>query len=124
MVCLWGGEAQRNLKPSQFCRETNPDRYVYVENGSKNHSVTFGRKQSNKVVTLYSQPDAVPKCVVYLIDLYFSKFPKPPENIPFFYLKPVGKVPDKDEAPWFYELPIGKNTLGNLLTACVKMLRL
>ena len=76
---------------------------MYVENRSKNHPGTFGDKQSHEVVTLYSQSDAVPKCVVYLIVLFFSKFPKPPENIPFFYLKPVGKVPAKDEVPWFYE---------------------
>ena len=35
--CLRGGAEQRALKPSQFERGYNPDRYTYTENGSKNH---------------------------------------------------------------------------------------
>ena len=67
--CLRGGQEQRDLKPSQFIREYEPDRYTYVENGSKNHQGGFGTKrQSNKVVTIYANPDAVPRCVVYLLD--------------------------------------------------------
>ena len=33
--CLRGGEEQRGLKPSQFSRLYDPDRYEYTENGSK-----------------------------------------------------------------------------------------
>jgi len=52
---LWGGAEQRSLKPSQFERGYNPDRYTYAENGSKNHQGGFGTlHDSNKVVTAYS----------------------------------------------------------------------
>ena len=45
-LCLRGGTEQRSLKPSQFRRESN--RYVYVENGSKNHQGAFGKGKSGK----------------------------------------------------------------------------
>lgn len=35
VFCLQGGQEQRDLKPSQFVRSSNPDCYTYVENGSK-----------------------------------------------------------------------------------------
>ena len=35
--CLRGGMEQRSLKPSQFVRGYNPDRYTFTQNGSKNH---------------------------------------------------------------------------------------
>ncbi len=115
-VCLRGGQEQRNLKLSQFRREYDPDRYIYVENGSKNHPGTFGqKKQSNKVVTLYSHPDAEPRCVVYLLDFYFSKFPQPASTMPLFYLKPLAKKPADREAPWFQATAIGKNTLAKFV---------
>ena len=51
--CLRGGQEQRNLKPMQFERGYEPDRYTYTENGSKNHQGRFGTsKESNKVVTI------------------------------------------------------------------------
>ena len=31
VFCLRGGQEQRNLKPSQFVRSSDPDRYTYVE---------------------------------------------------------------------------------------------
>ena len=53
--CLRGGTEQRCLKPSQFVREYNSDRYTYTEKGSKNHRGGFGiLHKSNKVVTVYS----------------------------------------------------------------------
>ena len=36
--CLRGGEEHRNLKLSQVKRHTDPDRYVYTENSSKNRA--------------------------------------------------------------------------------------
>ena len=68
--------------------------HIYVENGSKNHPGTFGHnEQSNKVVPMYSNRSAVPRCAVHLLDLYFSKCPQPPNALSFFYLKPLPKKP-------------------------------
>ena len=78
--CLRGGAEQRSLKPSQFVRGYEPDRYTFTQNGSKNHQGGFGTlSDSNKVVTVYStligdSGDFV-RDVVYLLDMYFSKFP-------------------------------------------------
>ena len=114
--CLRGGQEQRNLKPSQFERGYEPDRYTYTENGSKNHQGRFGtRKESNKVVTIYANFDNAPKCLVYLLDFYFSKFPKPPTSMETFYLKPLAKVPAKFDDPWFECTPIGKNVLAKFV---------
>ena len=53
--CLQGGTEQRALKPSQFERGYNPDRYTYTEDGSKNHQGGFGTlHDSNKDITVYS----------------------------------------------------------------------
>lgn len=84
--CLRGGQEQRELKPSQFIREYNPNRCTYVENGSKNHIGHFGASSnSNKMVTIYTNSEnPPPKCLVYLLDLYFSKFPKAPSTLEFF----------------------------------------
>ena len=120
--CLRGGQELRELKPSQFVRGYNPDSYTYVENGSKNHKGTFGNsKESNKVVTiLATEANQPPKCVVYLLDCYFRRLPKPPENMEFFFAKPLEKLPSDTRAPWFHSVPIGKNTLGGLLAEICK----
>ena len=118
--CLRGGQELRELKPSQFVRGYNPDSYTYIENGSKNHKGTFGNgKDSNKVVTILATDDC-PKCVVYLLDLYLNRLPKPPEDMEFFFAKPLDKVPSDRKAPWFHSLPVGKNTLGGLLADICK----
>ena len=93
--CLRGGQEQRNLKRSQFVRSVDPDCYIYCEFGSKNHSDQNPR-DSNKIVPIYANPSARPRCLVYLLDLYFSKFPdssklKAKDDI--FYLCPVSKNP-------------------------------
>ncbi len=74
--CLRGGQEQRDLKPSQFVRSYNPDCYTYVKNGSKNHSGI------NKVVPVYASVTYRPRCLVYLLDTYFQKFP--PKAIEYF----------------------------------------
>ena len=57
--------------------------------------------------------------VVYLLDYYFSKFPKPPLSL--MYLQPKPGVPTDPNEPWFHPNPMGKNTLHNLLgTMCVE----
>ena len=57
--------------------------------------------------------------VVYLLDYYFSKFPKPPLSL--MYLQPKQQVPADPNEPWFHPNPMGENTLHNLLgTMCVE----
>ena len=83
MFCLRGGQEQRDLKHSQFIREYNPDRYTYIENGSKNHKGKFGSSShENKVVTIYENPDVTPpKCLIYLLDFDFRNFAQPPQFV-------------------------------------------
>ena len=98
VFCLRGGQEQRNLKPSQFVRSSDPDRYTYVEQGSKIRS-GFNPKEVNKVVPVYACPDSCPRCLVYLLDLYLSKFPDKAKDMDCFYLRPRKKfTPD---TPWY-----------------------
>ena len=118
--CLRGME-QRSLKPSQFVRGYNPDRYTFTQNGSKNHQGGFGTlNDSNKAVTIYStlvgNSGELFRDVVYLLDFYFSKFPKPPLEMDFLYLQPKPQKRSDPKEPWFYANPIGKNTLQNFLS--------
>ena len=53
---------------------------------------------------------------MYLLDLYFSKFPKPPLEMDFLYLQPKPQKPTDPKEPWFNPNPIGKNTLQNYLS--------
>ena len=72
-VCyLRGGQEQHALKPSQFQRKHDPDRYLYIENGSKNNSGAQ-LQVTHKVVPVYANPTAGEHCLVYL---YLSKLPK------------------------------------------------
>ena len=113
-LCLRGGTEQRSLKPSQFRRES--DRYVYIENGSKNHQGAFGKgKSENKIVSIYQNLSIGERCPVFLIDLYFSKFPQPPDKFDYFYLKPLSTTPADSTKPWFLITPIGRNTLAKFV---------
>ena len=52
---------------------------------------------------------------MYLLDFYFSKFPELPTSMDAFYLKPLAKVPDNFDDPWFERAPIGKNVLAKFV---------
>ena len=108
ICCLRGGEEQRNLKKSQFTR--------YVENGSKNRSGgTAQLNLENKIVPIHAVPENCPRCLVFLLDLYFSKLPEFPAKDDVFYLRPKVKVPSSPGEPWFDCIPIGKNKLATLM---------
>ena len=116
---------QHSLKPSQFERLQSQSIH-FPSKRSKNHQGGFGTlNDSNKVVTIYSilvgdSSDPL-RDVVYLLDLYFSKFPKPPLSMDFLYLQPKPRVPSDPKEPWFYPNPISKNTLQNFLSSmCVE----
>ena len=91
---------------------------MYVENGFKNRQGVFGKDcQDNKVVTLFRNETAAERCIVYLLDLYFSKFPKPVAELDFFYLEPLPLKPEMVESAkaWFASVPIGKNVLAKFV---------
>ena len=115
--CLRGGEEHRNLKLSQFKRETDPHRYVYIEHASKNRAGGLAQlRVKNKEVPINAVPKAGNRCHVYILDMYFQKLPVEAFERDNFYLQPVGKV--KNNQVWFTTTPVGKNTLSKDL--CVE----
>ena len=101
-----GGQEQRGLKPSQFISSLNPDCFTYVENESKNKS-GINPKKKNKVIPVYTNSAACPRCLVYLLDKYFSKFSPKGKDMDVFYLRPLSKKVSDDE-PWYECSPVGK----------------
>ena len=74
--CIRGGEEQRRLGPSQLVRSSNPDKYTYVEYGSKNRSGGLAQiRIENKTVICVAVSERRPMCLVYLLDLYLAKLP-------------------------------------------------
>uniref|UniRef100_A0A1X7TLL5 ZMYM2-like/QRICH1 C-terminal domain-containing protein n=1 Tax=Amphimedon queenslandica TaxID=400682 RepID=A0A1X7TLL5_AMPQE len=116
VCCLRGGEEQRNLKRSQFTRIHSPDMYKYVENGSKNRSGGVAQLNlENKVIAIHAIKDNEPRCLVFLLDLYFSKWPEAMIDKDVFYLRPKPKAPASPDHPWFDCVPIGKNKLASMM---------
>ena len=46
--CLRGGSEHRNLKLSQLQRRSDPNQYIYTENGSKNRSRRLNKRSVEK----------------------------------------------------------------------------
>ena len=115
--CLRGGSEHRNLKLSQLQRLSNPDRYLYTENGSKNHSGRLcERNVENKCVPIISTYDQVgERCHVFLLDLYISKMPQKAKEMDYFYLRPLDSKPQDSSAPWYYVSPVGEHKLGRMV---------
>ena len=118
VCCLRGGEEQWNLKVSQFSRSRDPDMYNYVENGSKNRTGGLAQLNlENKIVQIHSVPENKPRCLFFLLDLYFSKL-----HVPGYafesdtsYLHPKAKPPACPSMPWFDPAPVGKNKLFTVM---------
>ena len=92
VCCLRGGEEQRGLKPSQFQRLTNPDRYIYTEHGSKNRNGGFYQLHvENKSVTIFKNEQARERCLVTLLDSYLEKLPKAASDKDIFYCRSLEK---------------------------------
>ena len=115
--CLRGGEEHRCLTLSQFTRLHKPDRYVYSEKSSKN----IGKEAYIKPKWITKQLQLLPilrlKNAVqfYLLDLYISKLPKGAVENDLFYCKPMASPPLDDSCPWYFNVPIGKNTLSKMV---------
>lgn len=112
MCCLRGGEEQRMLKISQFHCSYDPDVYTYVENGSKN--LSGGLAQLNLVVPIYSVPEHQPRCLVYLLDLYFSKVPSFARDKDVFTYG-LKKCPSLPHEASYDAVPVGKNKLATVI---------
>ena len=61
-------------------------------------------------------PDLGDHCPVYILDKYISKLPPKAKEDDLFYVRPVEKNPVTTDAPWYSAVPIGKNTLQNMVT--------
>lgn len=111
--CLRGGKEHRGLKISQLSRYRNPDRYVYIENGSKNRSGGFMELHvENKVVPIYANQHCPDRCHVRLLDEYLSKVPEKARELDIFYLRPLKEVPSDPKKPWYVAVPCGENKLA------------
>ena len=112
LCCLSGGEEQQNLKPSQFVCCASPLRYTYSENGSKNYS-GIDPTAGNKSVPIYACPENQPKCLIYLLDLYFSKFSLKSFDMDVFYLRPKKIAPES--LPWYDCAAVGRCKLDKFM---------
>lgn len=117
LCCLRGGEEQHNLKISQFIRkDSDPPSYAYTEHGSKNHSGGLAQLNlENKEVLIYAVPENVPRCLVHLLDLYFSKLSPEAIELDHFYLRPKPRTPLQHDESWFDKAPVGKNKLSTFV---------
>ena len=119
--CLRGGSEHRDLKMSQLAREVvtldgKPlVRYMYTEYVSKNHAGGLKQiRQDNKTVHQYESED-MSRCHVLILDKYISKLPKEAKAKGTFYMKPKAAVPQDPHSPWFYAIPVGHNTLAEMM---------
>ena len=101
-------------------RHTDPDRYVYTENSSKNRAGGISQlRVTNKVVPVYAIPDMGVRCHVFVPDKYFSKLSQEAFKKDNFYLQALS--PSNPEKPWFSCTPVGRNTLGKIVqTVCLE----
>ena len=101
-----------NFKPSQVQRHTNPHKYIYSENASKNHNGIFKQLNiANKVVPLFYFPDAGERCPVHILDMYFCKLPKESITKNIFIFRPLEKTPSDTTSLQYNNQPVGKHTL-------------
>ena len=119
--CLRGGQEHRELKLSQLKRDVVSLQgsmkvcYTYTEHGSKNRSGGLKQlKMENKIVRQY-ESENTERCHVLLLDKYIQKLPAEAKQKDLFYMKPKSAAPNDSLAPWFYSIPVGKNTLGNMM---------
>ena len=101
MFSLRGGVELRKVKTSQIKRETNSDRYTYIENVSKTNNGTFKQLHIHKVVPLFRCPELESKgrCPVQILDLYFNKLPPDAFENDIFFYHPLEKAPSDPVAP-------------------------
>ena len=68
---------------------SDPDCYIYTENGSKNRSGGLWQLHvENKIVPIVANSEL---CHVSLLDEYISKLPQKAYDLDCFYMKPLGE---------------------------------
>ena len=108
--CLRGGQEHRDLKLSQLKRLSNPDRYIYRENSSKNKQGGLrGLRVEHKSVPIVGVPDVGGRCHVSMLDLYIGNFPPEAVAQELFYCRPLESGPFNDTKPWYSAVPVGRN---------------
>ena len=111
-----GGEEHWQLKLSQLKKFTDPLRYAYIENTSKNHSGILAQMRvKNKAVLIVAVPEVGTRCHVHVLDLYIQKLFQAAFTHDNFYVQPCSTVPDDSSKPWFTVNPIGKNSLSKMV---------
>ena len=114
--CLRGGEEHRALGLSQLQRLKNPNRYVYVENSSKNRPGGLNQmKLSHKSVTIVASDSSGDKCPVFILDMYISKLPAAAREKDLFYCRPLAVTPKGIDDSWYVAMPVGKNVLSKMV---------
>ena len=109
-----GGKEQRKLKPSQFTRLHNPERYEYTEHGSKNRNGGFYQLQvENKGVSIFKNDAAGERCLVFLLDLYLQKLPQSAIKSDVFYCRALEKY--NTDGPWYSQQPRGQHYLNGMV---------
>lgn len=66
------------------------------------------------MVPVYANQSAKPRCLVFLLDLYFSKLPVEAFEKEIFYMKPKLGTPPPGR-PWFDPVPVGKEKLRTMV---------
>ena len=90
--------------------------YVYTDNSPKNRAGGLGQLcASNKVVPVFSMPDAGCRCHVHILDMYFSKLPPGAFDRDNIYLTPLPVAPKDPGKPWFFVSLVGRNTLSKIV---------
>ena len=116
--CLRGGQEHRDLKLSQLERLSDPDRYVYHENSSKNKKGGLRElRLEHKSVSVIAVPDVGERCHVSLLDLYISKLPPEAVEQDLFYCRPLEQAPQDSTKPWYSAVPVGRNTLNKMVSS-------
>ena len=108
-----GRENLRNLKPSHFKTGIDDAGVRYVEmainESTKNHPTTDDNIQKHR---MYETKE--PNCPVHSFNLYISKLE--PQSPQFYCKRKTGEKfhPSSDEI-WYTKVPLGINTLGNMM---------
>ena len=68
---------------------------------------------------VYASQQSRPRCLVHLLDVYFSKLPPFAQQKDIFYLRPKKGIPSGD-LPWYDSVPVGKEKLRTFLQAMLE----
>ena len=67
---------------------------------------------------MYAQPDTQPRCLVFLLDKYFDKFPANTHGLDVFYLRP--KASETNPNVWYDCAGVGAHKLNTFLECMCK----